>query len=186
MAEALEIFKGLADGTRLRIVNELAAGDICAEDLAARLKLTPATVSFHMKKLCVAGLVAQRREKYKAVYSLRRDSLAATLSDVAINAQPKPDLSEAFRQKVIKAFMPCGYCETLPAHMKKRMVIFGEIIKKFERGKTYTEREVSETIADMHSDYCYVRRAFVGMGWMTRENGNYTVTWDGTIEEADR
>lgn len=175
MVDALTVFKGLADGTRLNILNELAREEVCAEDLANKLKLTQATVSFHMKKLATAGLITQRRDKYRIYYALNKSALAPRIIEIAL-AQPKLGSSEQFRAKVIKSFMPCGYCETLPAQMKKRLVIFEEIIKKFEPGKAYPEREVNEIISTIHADYCYVRRAFVGMGWMTRAAGIYTVT----------
>ena len=83
---------------------------------------------------------------------------------------------EMYRRKVIKSFMPYGYCETMPAQSKKRMIIYEEIFRKFEMGKQYSEKEVNALIGQVHGDFCTVRRAFVGLGWMTRENGIYTVT----------
>ena len=49
--EALPIFKVLADETRLKILRALDEKESYVELLAERLSLTPATVSFHMKKL---------------------------------------------------------------------------------------------------------------------------------------
>ena len=51
MKEALTIYKALADETRLKILNALNEKEMYVELLAERLQLTPATVSFHMKKL---------------------------------------------------------------------------------------------------------------------------------------
>ena len=62
--EALPIFKVLADETRLKILRALDEKESYVELLAERLSLTPATVSFHMKKLLAAGLVDARREQY--------------------------------------------------------------------------------------------------------------------------
>ena len=59
--EALPIFKVLADETRLKILRALDEKESYVELLAERLSLTPATVSFHMKKLLAAGLVDARR-----------------------------------------------------------------------------------------------------------------------------
>ena len=61
MKEALTIYKALADETRLKILNALNEKEMYVELLAERLQLTPATVSFHMKKLLAAGLVETRR-----------------------------------------------------------------------------------------------------------------------------
>ena len=57
MSETLTVLKALADDTRIKILRALCERDMYVELLAERLQLTPATVSFHMKKLTAAGLV---------------------------------------------------------------------------------------------------------------------------------
>lgn len=180
MKEALTIYKALADETRLKILSALNEKEMYVELLAERLQLTPATVSFHMKKLSAAGLVETRREQYYTMYSLRREAFSMTLEQLTF-AEAEDDAAqrqreEMYRRKVIKSFMPYGYCETMPAQSKKRMIIYEEIFRKFEMGKQYSEKEVNALIGQVHGDFCTVRRAFVGLGWMTRENGIYTVT----------
>lgn len=179
MSEALTVLKALADDTRLKILRALCERDMYVELLAERLQLTPATVSFHMKKLQAAGLVDSRREQYYTVYSLRGDVFALTLRELIApeqNADAAERLrEELYRRKVIKAFMPDGYCKVMPAQIKKRMIIYEEIFSQFEVGRTYTEREVNEIISRIHEDYCTVRRGFIGLGWMTRAGGMYTV-----------
>lgn len=54
------LFKGFADPTRLRILNLLAAGELCVCDLVALLHLSQPTVSRHLAYLRRAGLVAAR------------------------------------------------------------------------------------------------------------------------------
>ena len=180
MKEALTIYKALADETRLKILNALKEKEMYVELLAERLQLTPATVSFHMKKLAAAGLVETRKEQYYTIYSLRQEAFSMTLEQLtfaeAEDAAAERQREEMYRRKVIKAFMPYGYCETMPAQSKKRMIIYEEIMRKFEVGKQYSEKEVNALIGQVHGDFCTVRRAFVGLGWMTRENGIYTVT----------
>lgn len=180
MKEALTIYKALADETRMKILQALKEKENYVELLAERLQLTPATVSFHMKKLLAAGLVETRREQYYTIYSLREEAFSMTLKqltfDGAESDAAEKQREEMYRRKVIKAFMPYGYCETMPAQSKKRMIILGEIIAKFETGRQYPEKEVNAIIGQIHGDYCMVRRAFIGLGWMVRENGVYTVT----------
>lgn len=179
MKEALAIYKALADETRLKIVNALNEKEMYVELLAERLQLTPATVSFHMKKLSAAGLVEMRREQYYTMYRLRREAFSMTLEQMTFSEDgdaAERQREEMYRRKVIKTFMPYGYCETMPAQSKKRMIIYEEISKKFERGREYSEHEVNALIGQVHGDYCTVRRAFIGLGWMTRENGVYIVT----------
>lgn len=179
MNESLTIYKALADDTRLKIIRALNEKEMYVELLAERLQLTPATVSFHMKKLLTAGLVEARREQYYTMYSLRKEAFHLTLEQLTFDQKQDDDVEkqreEMYRRKVIKAFMPCGYCLTMPAQTKKRMIIYEEILKQFEIGKTYPEKEVNARIEQIHGDYCTVRRAFIGLGWMTREGGIYTV-----------
>ena len=49
--QVLLLFKCLADRSRLRIVQSLLREDMYVELLSQRLGLTPATISFHLKKL---------------------------------------------------------------------------------------------------------------------------------------
>ena len=57
------VFRALADRTRLRIVNVLAAADqpVCVCELLPFLDLTQPTVSYHLKQLADAGLVERER-----------------------------------------------------------------------------------------------------------------------------
>ena len=48
---AIRMFKCLADKSRLQILKSLAVEDMYVELLAERLNLTPATISFHLRKL---------------------------------------------------------------------------------------------------------------------------------------
>ena len=153
--------------------NALTEKDMYVEILAERIGLTPATVSFHLKKLQAAGLVEQRREQYYMMYSLRKNLLNITLSSLISEKEANASQEEIreiqYRQKVLKAFMPYGVCEILPAQIKKRMIIYEEIIKRFD------EKYINETISAVHADYCTVRRALIGLGWMTRAGTAYTV-----------
>ena len=179
MNQALTVFKALGDETRLKILRALSERDMYTDLLAERLQLAAATVSFHMKKLQTAGLVDARKEQYYTVYSLHKEILGLTIKELVVPEGESSNTAEAlreemYRRKVIKSFMPFGVCKTMPAQVKKRLIIYEEIMKQFETGKTYTEKEVNAIISNIHADYCTVRRAFVGMGWMSRENGIYT------------
>lgn len=55
------IFKGLADPTRLRVTMLLLDVELCVCDLMAILKMPQSTVSRHMSRLKSAGIVVDRR-----------------------------------------------------------------------------------------------------------------------------
>lgn len=180
--ETLSLLKTLADGTRLGILRALHEKDCYVELLAERMNLTPATVSFHLKKLQAAGLVDTRREQYYTVCSLRREIFSRTLEQLVFpeNGGDAAELlrEEQYRRKVLKTFMPNGVCTQMPAQLKKRVIIYREIFSRFDPRRTYTEKEVNAIISAVHEDYCTVRREFIGMGWMQRSNGIYSVNPD--------
>ena len=55
------LFKTLADPTRLRLLNLLAAGEVCVCDLHGTLGVTQPKVSRHLARLKRSGLVDARR-----------------------------------------------------------------------------------------------------------------------------
>ena len=72
-----ELFRALADPTRVRIVNQLAlsGGEVCACDLIEPGGLAQPTVSHHLKKLLEAGLVEREQRGKWAFYSLKREAV---------------------------------------------------------------------------------------------------------------
>jgi ArsR family transcriptional regulator len=69
--DALEqMFKALADDTRLRILALLAAGEVCVCHIHGALDVPQPTVSRHLAYLRKAGLVGARRDGLWMHYSL--------------------------------------------------------------------------------------------------------------------
>jgi ArsR family transcriptional regulator len=65
-----ELFKGFADATRIRILNVLAAGELCVCDIHDILELPQPLVSRHLARLRNAGLVEVERDSQFAHYRL--------------------------------------------------------------------------------------------------------------------
>lgn len=82
-------FKALSDVTRLKIVEMLAKGDLCACKILSHFDITQPTLSYHMKILTGSGLVRGRREGAWMWYSLDREALgkASSLLDTIQNTQ---------------------------------------------------------------------------------------------------
>lgn len=70
------LFKGFADPTRLRVMNALAAGELCVCDLVELLGLAQPAVSRHLAYLRRMGLVEATREWKFAHYRLAEPSNA--------------------------------------------------------------------------------------------------------------
>ena len=69
-------FAALADPTRRRILEMLAARELPAGDIARRFDMTPPAVSQHLKLLREAGLVHVRRDAQRRIYALNPHGLA--------------------------------------------------------------------------------------------------------------
>lgn len=178
--EAIKLFKCLADKSRLQILKSLTIEDMDVERLAGRLGLTPATISFHLKKLSEAGAVRSYKRQYYTIYSLCRDVFMTRILDIISEQSDEAAIQDQrdadYRRRVIETFFEYGKLKAIPAQRKKERIILEEIARSFEPGRIYTEREVNIIIADFHDDFCTIRRDMIGEKIMARENGKYWLT----------
>jgi DNA-binding transcriptional ArsR family regulator len=70
-------FSALADPTRRRIVEALAAGPLSSGEIAARFPISAPAVSQHLKALRSAGLVRVRSEAQRRIYEIDPDGIEA-------------------------------------------------------------------------------------------------------------
>ncbi len=56
------LFKALGDETRLKIIEILSCGELCACDILESFNITQPTLSYHMKILTECGLVKSRKD----------------------------------------------------------------------------------------------------------------------------
>lgn len=82
------LFHALSDPRRLRILDLLRAGEQCVCDLQAALECGQSLLSFHLKTLREAGLVAVRRDGRWAHYALAADALTHAEEAVAAYRVP--------------------------------------------------------------------------------------------------
>lgn len=175
--EAIALFKALADKSRLQILKSLALEDMFVERLAQRLDLTPATISFHLKKLAQAGAVSSYKSQYYTMYALNREVLNTGILDLILEksdeAETQAQRDAAYRQKVIDSFFEYGKLKSIPVQRKKERVILEFLAEKFEFGRIYTEREVNLIIADFHDDFCTLRRDMISEKLLDRNRDGY-------------
>jgi len=176
--QAIKLFKSLADKSRLQILKSLMQEDMYVERLAERLSLSPATISFHLKKLEDAGCVASRKEQYYTMYSIQREVFMTRILDLiseqSSEAQLQAQRDAAYREKILKTFFVYDRLVAIPAQRKKRRICLEVIAESFELGKAYDEKAVNEAILRYHDDYCTIRREMICEGIMDRVGGMYT------------
>jgi biotin operon repressor len=176
--QLLTFFKALADANRLKIIGLLAQQPYSVEQLSAMLELRPPTVSHHLKLLSEAGLVSARAESYYNLYQLepgvleqiahhlaKQDSLPSMAAEVDM---------EAYDRKVLRdVLMPDGRLKIIPAQRKKREVVLRHILKQFDPGMRYTEKQVNDILARFHEDTATLRREMIAYKMMDRAEGKY-------------
>jgi len=72
----MESFAALADPTRRRIVEMLAAGEMSAGEIASRFAMSPPAISQHLKTLKAAHLVQVRVDAQRRIYGLDAAGIA--------------------------------------------------------------------------------------------------------------
>ena len=175
--QALALFKCLADRSRLQILKSLAMEDMYVERLAERLGLTPPTISFHLKKLSDAGAVKSYKTQYYTMYALEKSVFMTSILDLiqekSDDAELQRQRDEAYRKKVIDSFFAYGKLKSIPTQKKKERIVLEELVKAFEPGRQYSEREVNIILADYHDDFCTLRRDMIGEKLLARDHQVY-------------
>lgn len=85
---ALKALAALAQVTRLgvfRLLVQQGPSGLAAGEIAEELDIAPATLSFHLKELSHAGLVASRQDGRYIYYSANFESMTALLSFLTEN-----------------------------------------------------------------------------------------------------
>lgn len=79
VARATDAFAALGDPTRFRILEALAAGELCVCDLAEVAGISQSGVSHQLRLLRDRGLVTSRRDGQRAVYRLADEHVSALM-----------------------------------------------------------------------------------------------------------
>lgn len=72
-AEYAILYKAVADETRLKIIDMLSCGELCACKILEAFAITQPTLSYHMKVLMDCGIVKGRRNGSWMNYTLDQD-----------------------------------------------------------------------------------------------------------------
>lgn len=72
--EYVPVFKALSDETRLKIIDMLSCGELCACEILEAFSITQSTLSYHMKILADCGLVNAVRDGAWMRYTLNKEN----------------------------------------------------------------------------------------------------------------
>ena len=173
--ELLSFFKALADANRLKIVGLLARQAYSGEELAVLLDLKPSTVSHHLSRLADVGLVSARAQGYYSMYSLEEDALQKVrllFSQSELASAATIVDADAYDRKVIADFTRAdGSLKEIPAQRKKLEAVLRHVVRDFDPGVKYSEKQANEILARFHEDTASLRRELIASGLMEREGG---------------
>ncbi|MGY1722004.1 DUF2087 domain-containing protein [Blastococcus sp. SYSU DS0533] len=160
----------LADPVRLKVVAALALGAETIEEVADAAGLGLKEVALAARRLARAGLV--RRDGHDLVLHAERFGAAARAAAEAA-PPPEPLSDDPAADAVLSAFVRDGRLVSVPSHRSKRLVVLDHLVRVFEPGVRYPEREVNALLAVWHPDVAALRRYLVDEGFLTREAGVY-------------
>ncbi|MCV2488700.1 DUF2087 domain-containing protein [Geodermatophilus sp. YIM 151500] len=168
--EAATIVGLLADPVRLKVVAALALGAGTIEEVAAAAALPLKDVALAARRLSRAGLV--HRDGHDLAL---RTSVFGQVARAAAEAVPPPEpLSpDPAEDAVLSAFVRDGRLVSIPAQASKRRVVLEHLVRVFEPGVRYPEREVNALLAVWHPDVAALRRYLVDSALLTRDAGVY-------------
>lgn len=84
---AVEVFRLLADATRIRIILALRDGELSVNHLADIVDKSPTVVSQHLAKMRLGRLVQARRQGTTAFYSLVDEHARKLVTEAVFQAQ---------------------------------------------------------------------------------------------------
>jgi len=168
--DAATIVGLLADEARLKVVAALALGAGTLEEVAASSGLPLKDVALAARRLARAGLVD--RDGHALTLHTELFGAAARAAAEAAPA-PEPLSGDPAEAAVLGAFVRDGRLTSIPAQLSKRIVVLQHLVRVFEPGVRYPEREVNALLAVWHPDVAALRRYLVDEGLLTREAGVY-------------
>jgi hypothetical protein len=168
--DAATIVGLLADPARLKVVAALALGAGTIEEVSAASGLPLKDVALAARRLARAGLV--HRDGH--ALGLHTDRFGAAARAAAEAAPPPQPLSDdPAEDAVLSAFVRDGRLVSIPAQRSKRLVVLEHLVRVFEPGVRYPERQVNALLAVWHPDVAALRRYLIDEGLLARDAGIY-------------
>lgn len=170
MNDPLTLLGHLADPPRLRVFAAVVLAPRTAAQAAEVGGVAAKEALRALTRLEDAGLVRRENDRWVAVPERVREVVATAMPErkVVDHGTLDPDAAA-----VLRAFMPEGHLESIPASRGKRLVILDHVCRVFEPGQHYPEPEVNALLRAFHPDVAALRRYLVDEGFLARDAGEY-------------
>ena len=170
--EPLMFFKALANMERLKVAGALALGMSTADEIADAVHLPSGLVMRHLALLRAAGLTKVEGSRW----AIDQENLEASARRVLSQPRSSPEDfdGEAFDRKVLSDFTTKeGRLKALPTQEKKLLAVLRYVMRAFEAGQQYPEKEVNQRLSRYFDDTASLRRYLVDFKLMQRDKGIY-------------
>lgn len=78
--ECVPVLKAISDESRLKIINMLSCGQMCACEILEKFSISQSTLSYHMKILTDSGIVNVTRDGQWMRYEINKNRVDIVLS----------------------------------------------------------------------------------------------------------
>lgn len=157
----------LAERERLMVFAAVVLGGQSVEQLVGATGLDARTVARALVRLQSVGLVDES-DGWSAGPEVFKEMARAAAAESPDDEHAAADRETA---TVLRAFLRGGRLTAIPTARKKRLVILDYVVRVFEPGVRYSEREVNVMLRAFHDDVAALRRYLVDEGFLSREGG---------------
>jgi ArsR family transcriptional regulator len=98
-ADYVPAIKAMSDETRLKIIDMLSCGEMCACEILEEFSISQSTLSYHMKILSESGLVNAVRDGAWMRYTLNKERIDELKNFIACITSDKEDFCKTWKNK---------------------------------------------------------------------------------------
>lgn len=169
-ARAAELLALITGADRLEVLSAMALGARETREIADRSGVDLKRAWQCLTRLENAGVVSRTGEQWQLEIEGVREAARAGLPQRSLDDHGASDPGDA---AVLRAFINEGRLTSIPAVHHKRLVILDHIVRIFEPGQRYSEREINTLLRAFHPDTAALRRYLVDEDMLAREAGVY-------------
>jgi hypothetical protein len=169
-ADPVALLAALANDARLRVFAHVLLTGGTTTGVAEACGLRDKDALRLLTRLESVGLVAKDGSNWAARPEVLRQAVTDAVPDESPAVVGATDPETA---AVLRAFLPRGRLDQIPAGRTKRLVVLDHIARVFEPGVRYVEQDVNGLLEAFHPDYAALRRYLVDEGFLARDAGSY-------------
>ena len=184
-ASLARVMKVMAQPLALRLLGAIVERPATLERLAQRLEVSSGHLGSCVGALVATELVNVDRTTAQPMFSINEavlkrlgetaETLLAGVAGGTVGDRIRPSTRTALsdEEKVVRDFFAGPRLKQIPARRTKLLIVLRHLLRQFDPGRDYPEKEVNAILRVAHVDVATLRRNLVDFGFMIRANGIY-------------